>query len=398
MTVEEGWNENGLKTYKKYKLQEKIYNKIREKTNLQANLVIRAIARGAQAIKGCVERLKQGLKASKPEFTSDSIAYDKRTLSVYPEDRKCTISTINGRIDGEFMLPEELNHYYDKYLNGDWDITQSTIEKHEYEDEKPFYLHLGLEKEGKDEEREDPTVMGVDLGINNLAVTSTGRFFEGDELFDERKRFEKIRGKLQRKGTRSAHLTIKKMSERENRYARDTLHCISKKLVEEAKKKRVDVIAFEELKYIRKKMPNNKRYHVWAFDKLYQYVKYKAKEKGIKVKQVDPRNTSKRCSKCGHIEKSNRHEENFKCKNCGYELHADYNASKNVGIRYLQQRQKSSAGTGHGQLALKSGTLKLNGEYSPTFLGQKWSSLTIYLNSCLVEFNRYLEFSMKILR
>jgi len=96
MTVEEGWNENGLKTYKKYKLQEKIYNKIREKTNLQANLVVRAIARGAQAIKGCVERLKQGLKASKPEFTSDSIAYDKRTLSVYPEDRKCTISTING--------------------------------------------------------------------------------------------------------------------------------------------------------------------------------------------------------------------------------------------------------------------------------------------------------------
>jgi len=90
------------------------------------------------------------------------------------------------------MLPEELNHYYDKYLNGDWDITQSTIEKHEYEDEKPFYLHLGLEKEGKDEEREDPTVMGVDLGINNLAVTSTGRFFEGDELFDERKRFENV--------------------------------------------------------------------------------------------------------------------------------------------------------------------------------------------------------------
>jgi len=40
----------------------------------------------------------------------------------------------------------------------------------------------------------------------------------------------------------------------------------------------------------------------------------------------------------------------------------------------------------------------LNGEYSPTFLGQKWSSLTIYLNSCLVEFNRYLGFSMKILR
>lgn len=47
------------------------------------------------------------------------------------------------------------------------------------------------------------------------------------------------------------------------------------------------------------------------------------------------------------------------------------------------------AETGHGQLVLKSGTLKLNGDYSPIILGQEWSLLTIYLNSCSVEFNRY---------
>ncbi len=147
------------------------------------------------------------------------------------------------------------------------------------------------------------------------------------------------------------------MAERENRYACDTLHCISKKLVEEAE------------------------------------------EKGIDVKQINPENTSKRCSKCGHIDRNNRHREKFECQNCGYELHADYNASKNIGIKLLQRRQKSSAGTGHGQLALKSGTLKLNGNFTPPrSMGQKWSSLTIYLNSCPVEFNRYLEFSAKILR
>jgi len=381
MTVEEGWIEEGLKTYSKFNLQERIYGELREATDLQANLVIRAIARGAQAIKGCVERLKNGFKASKPEFTSDSIAYDKRTLTVDLENHECSISTIEGRIDAEFVLPEKQNEYYDKYLNGDWTVKQSTIEKHGYEEGEPFYLHLGLEKENEDTEietnEEDPTVMGVDLGINNLAVTSTGRFFKGNDLDQRRKRFEEIRGKLQRKGTRSAHLTLKGMAERENRYACDTLHCISKKLVEEAEEKNVDVIAFENLKYIRERMPKSKQYHVWAFDKLYRYVKYKAEEKGIDVKQINPENTSKRCSKCGHIDRNNRHREKFECQNCGYELHADYNASKNIGIKLLQRRQKSSAGTGHGQLALKSGTLKLNGDFTPPrSMGQKWSSLT----------------------
>ncbi|MFW6072145.1 MAG: zinc ribbon domain-containing protein [Thermoplasmatota archaeon] len=118
-------------------------------------------------------------------------------------------------------------------------------------------------------------------------------------------------------------------------------------------------------------MPNDKRYHVWAFNKLYQYVEYKAREHDIQVKQIDPKNTSRICSKCGHIDKNNRSKERFKCKKCGYELHADYNASKNIGIKLLQQRQKSSAGAGNGQLALKSGTLKLNGDYSPTFLSAR---------------------------
>ena len=155
------------------------------------------------------------------------------------------------------------------------------------------------------------------------------------------------------------------MSGRENRFARDTLHQISKNLVRDAEEYGVDVIAFEDLKHIRAKMPKEKRYHVWCFDKLQQFVKYKAEEKDIEVVQVDPKNTSRRCSRCGHTEKNNRRKSVFKCKECGYELHADYNASKNIGLRYLQTRQKSVSGPGHGQLALKSGTMKPSGEFTP---------------------------------
>ena len=50
----------------------------------------------------------------------------------------------------------------------------------------------------------------------------------------------------------------------------------------------------------------------------------------MKTVYVNPRNTSKCCSVCGNIQKSNRQGSTFKCKKCGFELHADLNASRNI--------------------------------------------------------------------
>jgi IS605 OrfB family transposase len=364
MTADAGWDDNGLKTYQKYKLQDQVYDDIRDRTNLQANLVIRAISRGSEAIKGCVERLKQGEKTSKPRFTSDSIAYDKRTLTVWLDEHRCTISTIDGRINAKFVIPED-SDYYNTYFNDGWTVTQSTVEKHEYEDGAPYYLHLGLEKESSVEEQEfAPKVMGVDLNVDNLAVTSTGRFFSGDRLHHERRRFEEIRGKLQEKGTRSAHRTIQEMSGRENRYACDTLHHLSKQIVEEAIDHDVDVIAFENLTDIRDNMPPGKQFHSWCFKKLFQYVEYKAQSQGIAVKQVSPKYTSQRCSDCGHTASGSRNGDRFQCVNCNKTLHADYNAAKNIGVKILRSGRTFSGRKGHGQLALKSGSVNQNGDYT----------------------------------
>jgi IS605 OrfB family transposase len=361
---DEGWNEDGLKTYQKYKLQEQVYDELREETDLQANLVIRAISRVSEAIKGCVERLKEGESVSKPVFKSDSIAYDKRTLSVWLNQEKCSISTVEGRIEAGFEIKSESN-YYQKYLDEkEWSVRQSTIEKHEYEDRNPYYLHLGLEKEIELEEKFEPKVMGVDLGVDNLAVTSTGKFWSGNELNHQRRKFEEIRGKLQQKGTQSSHRTIQEMTGRENRYYCDTLHRISKNIVEHAKEKGVDVIAFEDLKEIRKDISNEKKFQQWCYRKLYHFVEYKAEEKGIAVKQVSPKYTSQRCSECGHTTKGNRNGSKFKCVNCGKELHSDYNAAKNIGNKFLRSGQKFSGRKGYGQLALKSGTVNLNGNHT----------------------------------
>jgi transposase len=46
---------------------------------------------------------------------------------------------------------------------------------------------------------------------------------------------------------------------------------------------------------------------------------------------VDPRNTSRMCSQCGHCDKANRKSQaEFSCQRCGYSTHADYNAARNI--------------------------------------------------------------------
>ncbi len=156
------------------------------------------------------------------------------------------------------------------------------------------------------------------------------------------------------------------MGDRESRCAEGYLHCISKDLVQEAITHDCSTIAFEDLIDIRDRMPAAKVFHAWACRRLYEYVEYKAAEFGIMTKQVDPAYTSQRCSKCGHTERGNRpKQERFCCQKCGYEVHADYNAAKNIGIKHVRARQKSPRGRVNHQLALKSGTLNVNGQFSP---------------------------------
>ena len=128
------------------------------------------------------------------------------------------------------------------------------------------------------------------------------------------------------------------------------------------------MIAFEELTHIRDRMPGAKKFHAWAFRRLYEYVEYKAEEYGIDVVEVNPAYTSQRCSKCGMTLEKNRPngDHRFECQKCGYAVHADYNASKNIAMKHVRRRQKSVGGRPRVNVALKSATVNANGRHSST--------------------------------
>ncbi|WP_241432740.1 RNA-guided endonuclease InsQ/TnpB family protein [Natrinema pellirubrum] len=297
------------------------------------------------------------------------VKYDTRTMTLF-DDGTVSLSTVDDRIRCDLTLPDDEGGYQHQYLNNeDWELTESTLSRRDGD----YYLHLGfrkpkpekqVEKQGDDE---DKTVHSVDLGIVNIATTSTAYFASGRELGHRHREFERIRGNLQQTGTQSAHRTIQQMSGRESRYVRDVLHRVANDIIEEALEHSCAYIAFENLRHIRERAPPVKEFHQWAHRQLVDLVEYKADAEGICVEYVDPENTSRRCPECGHTSEGNRaRQAEFECEKCGATANADYVGAKNVRWRYIRRSLQSSRRTGDGQLALKSGTVTPNRGFVPS--------------------------------
>lgn len=176
--------------------------------------------------------------------------------------------------------------------------------------------------------------LGVDLGIVNLATDSEGEQFSGAKVKLVRARYHLRRQRLQKVGTKNAKRRLRQMRRREARFQRDTNHVISKALVQKAVVS-CKALALEDLSGIRERttVRHEHRYerHSWAFFQLRQFLTYKAAWAGVAVHLVDPRNTSRTCSACGHCEKANRKSQaEFLCQRCGFALNADVNAAINI--------------------------------------------------------------------
>jgi len=174
--------------------------------------------------------------------------------------------------------------------------------------------------------------LSVDLGENNLAVTSKGSIFGGGNLRYKRDKFLDRRKKLQSNGSKSAKRCLKRISGKERRCVKETNHKLSKSIIDEAVEMNAATIIIEELTNIRKRIKGNKRMrsrlHRWSWHQLQQFLEYKAQAKGIEVIRVNPAYTSLTCSRCDSLGSRQKHQ--FSCKNCGSYQHSDRNAAMNL--------------------------------------------------------------------
>ncbi|WP_299236417.1 RNA-guided endonuclease InsQ/TnpB family protein [Natronomonas sp.] len=353
-------------TTSKTALHDDTYEDVRDETPLHSNHVQAARNKAAEACKSVVEKCKQGKKASMPHFTSPHLVYDHRTATFH--DGYVSLATTDGRIEADYVLPDEKRDtpHADYFFSDEYETTGAEL--HYTNGNWMLHIHCKKEVESDTPEQDatenQQTVLGVDLGVNNLAVASTGTFWTGDEFDHWRREYEKRRGDLQEHGTRWAHETMQGVGRKEEGRFKITLHRISNELVAEARDHECSVIAFEDLTDIRERTGASWG-HKWAFNRLYEYIEYKATAYDIEVDQVPPKNTSRRCSTCGFTHPDNREGEEFDCQKCGYENHAGYNAAKNIGLRYLRRNQIGGDEGESVGIALNSGMLNANGEYEP---------------------------------
>jgi putative transposase len=199
----------------------------------------------------------------------------------------------------------------------------------------------------------NPEVMAVDLGIINLtaAVDTAGNstIYSGKQALSIQHYFNKEIAKVQSKTIKQHNKkgdnAISRMHKKKRRQINQIIHTVTKEGIKEAERNDAGTIVAGDIKNIRKdknwSKKGNQKLHSWGFAKLISQLEYKAKQAGIRLEKISERDTSKTCSVCGIVKRSNRkHRWLYVCK-CGNKINADVNGAKNLLKRYLQENNIS---------------------------------------------------------
>jgi IS605 OrfB family transposase len=354
-------------------IQNLVYQTLRQKFGLSANLAVRACARvGANrqtakqknkhgAYKGAGRINSGGSLRRQPlarqprptvppvkKFAPTSADYDARIFAYREKDESVSLTLLGGR----FHIPIVLGNYQRGKLKGR-KPTSAQLCQHR---DGNYYIHIQVKDEPPKPINFDK-VIGVDFGRTDLAVTSDNQKWSGKQITQVRDRYSKIRASLQKKaskGTRSSRRRcrrlVKLLSMRERRFQKWVNHNISKTIISQALKSNA-LVAIEDLTGIRDRTnqkPRSKRErrlsNNWSFYQLRSFLEYKGIKYGVEVLAVPPQYTSQTCHRCLHI--GLRSGKSFKCvnSNCLWHGDADWNGSLMIQAVGLSVRQPEGSG------------------------------------------------------
>jgi len=270
-------------------------------------------------------------------------SYDEFISKLYDKDLEIFIRFANGIIfkmilgqpHKSIYLREEIKKIFD----GEYNVCGSSIQFND----KKIILNMSMDIPKISRELDENTVVGVDLGIAVPAVCGLNNSNVKKQFIGSKEDFLRIRTQLQAqrkrlqknvKITNGGHgrnkklKALDKLSNKERNFVKTYNHYVSKQVIDFALKNNAKYINMEDLSGFD---TNKFILRNWSFYELQQFITYKAQRYGIEVRKVNPYHTSQICSKCGHWEEGQRDtQDHFKCKACGYEDNADFNASKNI--------------------------------------------------------------------
>ena len=163
------------KTWGQYKIHHGTYHDIKASTRLSAQVVVRCISKVTDAYK-LDKRRQRSFRAL------GAITYDPRILSYKFDKRIASVWTVEGRQKIPYVTGEHHAKLL-QYAQGEADLAYV---------KGKFYL-LQTCDVTHEAEQEFDDIIGVDLGITNIAATDDGKTFAGEDLNQLRQRRQKVR-------------------------------------------------------------------------------------------------------------------------------------------------------------------------------------------------------------
>jgi len=252
---------------------------------------------------------------------------DGTTYIVIPAEKIGTKYTLGTKYT-PMWLPIKNSEYYTEIIskNKKWGAGQINLNS------QTFTTSITVKRETSDYEYEPETHIGIDLGVNNLAVMvitdSNGKvlktkFWSGTEIKHIRTQFYRYRNSVQKIGRMDC---VRKTKGYERNWMKNVNHNISRDLIDIAKTYPCPIIQMENLHRFKRGRIQ------WNFYQLREMIRYKADLKGIKFSLINPANTSLMCPKCKHTDKLNRLNGTvkFECVTCHYKNNADFVGAYNI--------------------------------------------------------------------
>jgi len=177
-------------------------------------------------------------------------------------------------------------------------------------------------------------VIGIDLGINHYLVDSEGNKIKNPKILERNlQKLKHLQKDLSRKkkgsnNRKKARIKLQKFHLKIYNQRDDFLHKITTNLVKECK-----IIVMEDLnikQMSQQKYFNAKNMMDASWNKFAQLLDFKAESAGCQIVRVNPRNTSKTCSKCGNIQDMPLHKRTYECAECSFVIDRDYNSAINI--------------------------------------------------------------------
>ncbi len=160
------------------------------------------------------------------------------------------------------------------------------------------------------------------------------------------RQLDKIRSRrdtCKKKSRRSIRLSnvYKRVAEKKRNKQRDSLHKASHLIAHRMVERTVVVGDLSQRQMVikeqqeRNKHLNRAVFNDWGAYTFTQMLAYKCQRYGKDLVFVDERNTSKTCSRCGHLQSMPLWKRTYRCVECGLVKDRDENSAVNILTRFL---------------------------------------------------------------